>query len=136
MDAQDQTTPIAAIGHVELRVRDLRRSVSFYCDVFGLRCQALTNGNDRQRVCVGLPASGRAPFGVVLSEGFPAGAELAGLDHVGMSVACPHDVRELYEKARGLGYRATQPRVFNGRFQVFLFDPDGYKLEVSAEQSQ
>jgi hypothetical protein len=27
----------------------------------------------------------------------------------------------------------TKPRVLNGHLQVFVFDPDGYKLEVATD---
>lgn len=130
MTADHGTTRIAGIGHVELRVRNLQDSVRFYRDVFGLRCQDTSPRLENQCVCVGVPASGSGLFGVVLSEGFPAGAELAGLDHVGMRVSTEQDVRNIYARARELGHRATRPRVYNGHYQVFVFDPDGYKLEV------
>jgi catechol 2,3-dioxygenase-like lactoylglutathione lyase family enzyme len=134
MSAESGTTTIAGIGHVELRVRNLQDSVRFYCDVFGLCCKETVPRLENQRVCVGVPASGSGLFGVVLSEGFPAGAELAGLDHVGMRVSTEQDVRDIYARARELGHRATRPRVFNGHFQAFVFDPDGYKLEVFVDR--
>ena len=128
------TTKIAGIGHVELRVRSLKESVTFYCNVFDLRRQETVPRLENQGVCVGAPASGSGLFGVVLSEGFPAGAELAGLDHVGMRVSTEQDVRDTYARARELGYRATKPRVYNGHYQAFVFDPDGYKLEVFVDR--
>ena len=130
MTVDRATTRIAGIGHVELRVRNLQDSVRFYREVFGLRCQETSPRLDNQCVCVGVPASGSGLFGVVLSEGFPAGAELAGLDHVGMRVSTEQDVRDIYARARELGHRATRPRIYNGHYQIFVFDPDGYKLEV------
>lgn len=134
MTADRGTTTIAGIGHVELRVRNLQDSVRFYCNVFGLCCQETVPRLENQCVCVGVPASGSGLFGVVLSEGFPAGAELAGLDHVGMGVSTEQDVRDIYARARELGHRATRPRVYNGHYQVFVFDPDGYKLEVFVDR--
>ena len=128
------TTKIAGIGHVELRVRSLKESVTFYCNVFDLRRQETVPRLENQCVCVGAPASGSGLFGVVLSEGFPAGAELAGLDHVGMRVSTEQDVRDIYARAREFGHRATKPRVYNGHYQVFVFDPDGYKLEVFVDR--
>ena len=134
MTADHGTTKIAGIGHVELRVRSLRESITFYCEVLDLDCQETVPRLENQCVCVGAPASGSGLFGVVLSEGFPAGAELAGLDHVGMCVSTEQDVRDIYARARELGYRATKPRVYNGHYQAFVFDPDGYKLEVFVDR--
>lgn len=130
MTAECRTTRIIGIGHFELRVRNLQDSVRFYCDVFGLRCQETSPPLENKCVCVGVPASGGGLFGVVLSDGLPAGAELAGLDHVGMRMFTEQDVRDIYARARELGHRATEPRVYNDHYQVFVFDPDGYKLEV------
>ncbi len=134
MTSERGITRIAGIGHVELRVRSLQESVTFYCGVFDLRRQETVPRLDNQCVCVGASASGSGLFGVVLSEGFPAGAELAGLDHVGMRVSTEQDVRDIYARARELGHRATKPRVYNGHYQVFVFDPDGYKLEVFVDR--
>ena len=135
MTVERRTTAVTGIGHVELRVRRLQDSVRFYCDVFGLSRQETSPRPENQCVCVGVPASGSELFGVALSEGFPAGAELAGLDHVGMRVSTEQDVRDIYARAQELGYRATSPRVYNGHYQVFVFDPDGYKLEVLSDRS-
>ena len=134
MTIEHGTTEIMGIGHVELRVRRLQDSVGFYCDVFGLSRRETSPRLENQCACVGAPASGSGLFGVVLSEGLPAGAELAGLDHVGMRVSTEQDVRDIYARARELGYRATSPRVYNGHYQVFVFDPDGYKLEVFSDR--
>ena len=127
-------TRLTGIGHVELRVRNLQDSVRFYTHVFGLRPQEASPRVETQRVCVGAPASGSGQFSVVLSEGFPAGAELAGLDHVGMCVSTEQDVRDTYARARELGYLATNPRIQDGHYQAYVFDPDGYKLEVFADR--
>ena len=135
MTTECRTTGIIGIEHVEFRVRNLQDSVRFYCDVFGLRPEETSPRLENQCVCVGVPASGSGLFGVVLSEGFPAGAQLAGLDHVGMRVSTEQAVRDIYARARELGHRATRPRVFNDHFQVFVFDPDGYKLEVFVDRS-
>lgn len=134
MTAECRTTRIMGIGHVELRVRSLQDSARFYCDVLGLCCQETSSRLENQRVCVGVPASGCGLISVVLVGGFPPGAELAGLDHVGMSLSTEQDVRDIYARARELGYRATKPRMHDGHFQAFVFDPDGYKLEVFADR--
>jgi len=124
---------VLGLHHVELRVRNLADSTAFLCDVFGLRRQDVVPPCDKTCVCVGMPASEGASFGIVLSEGLPPGTELAGLDHVGVRVATEQDVRDTYAKARALGYRATEPRVFGGAFQTFVFEPSGYKIEVCAQ---
>ena len=122
---------MARIEHVELRVRDLDESARFYCDVFGLERRAATPPNARVCVCVGAPASGGEGFSVVLTEGLPPSTDLAGLDHVGFNAPTEQDVRGIYAKARQLGFRCTTPRFFDGAFQTFVFDPNGYKIEIT-----
>jgi catechol 2,3-dioxygenase-like lactoylglutathione lyase family enzyme len=122
---------LARIEHVELRVRDLNESARFYRDVFGLERRAAMPPNARVCVCVGAPASGGEDFSVVLTEGLPPSTDLAGLDHVGFNAPTEQDVRGIYARARQLGFRCTAPRVFDGAFQTFVFDPDGYKIEIT-----
>jgi predicted lactoylglutathione lyase len=64
----------------------------------------------------------------------PAGSELSGVDHFSVAVRSEEDVEELCQRALGMGINATQPRVYAGAYQTFLFDPDGYKIEVLAAQ--
>ncbi|MHC4235866.1 MAG: VOC family protein, partial [Planctomycetota bacterium] len=45
-------------------------------------------------------------------------------------VSSVFDVYESYLEAKALGAPATQPRVYDGHWQTFIFDPDGYKLKV------
>jgi catechol 2,3-dioxygenase-like lactoylglutathione lyase family enzyme len=129
-------TQLTRIGHVELRVRDLDRSAGFYCEVLGMFRSAATPPSDRVCLCVGVPASGGEPFSIVLAQGLPPSTELAGLDHVSLSALTEQDVRDIYARAGALGYRCTAPRYFDGAYQAFVFDPDGYKVEVAARSSR
>jgi len=121
------------IGHVSLRVRNLRRSGDFYRDLFGLHPR---QAEPPSRVsCVCAPADDKLPrFSLVLTQGLPPGSEISGLDHVSLVVATEEDVDELYRRATEMGARATQPRDYAGHYQAFVFDPDGYKIEVRAEE--
>lgn len=132
----DRHTNLMRISHVELRVRQLDRSAAFYRDVFGLVREEATPPSDKVCVCVGAPASGGEEFSLVLTEGLPLSTELAGLDHVSFIVLTEQDVRDTHAKASGLGFRCTAPRDFDGSFQTFVFDPDGYKIEVAAQHSE
>jgi catechol 2,3-dioxygenase-like lactoylglutathione lyase family enzyme len=72
---------------------------------------------------------------VVFTEGLPPGDHLAGLDRVSFEVPSPESVDRVYEKARTRNARATQPRLYEGHWQTFIFDPDGYKVEVFAQHN-
>ena len=127
---EQQSTPLTRIGHVELRVRDLDPSAAFYHDVFGMVRREASPPSNNVCVCAGVPASGGEEFTIVLTKGLPLSTELAGLDHVSLSALTEQDVRDIYAKADQLGFRCTKPRHFDGAFQTFIFDPDGYKIEV------
>lgn len=123
------------LGHVSLRVRDLGLSEQFYCDLFGLK--RVTNGWTSESVCLGLatePAC-EPTVVVVLTSGLPRGVGLSGVDHFAIEVPSIFDVYESYLEAKALGALATKPRVYDGHWQTFIFDPDGYKIEVFTEDS-
>jgi hypothetical protein len=52
-----------------------------------------------------------------------------------LEVATAQDVRRAYEAAKAHGFCATEPRVYGGHYQTFLFDPDGYKVEIMTRQT-
>lgn len=119
------------IAHVELRVRDLGQSVAFYRDLLGLERTDAVPPSESTCVCTAKAETGER-FGLVLTAGLPSGTEVTGLDHVGFEVPTRQDVRDVYDEARRKSIRATQPREFNGYYQSYVFDPDGYKIEVIA----
>ncbi len=124
------------IHHVELRVRDMSRSTSFYRDVFGLRCSDAAT-SDGEACCRMIdPARDDDGFSIVLVQGLPAGAELSGMDHVSFEVAERSEIDAVYERALRHQARATTPRVRGGFYQAYVFDPTGYKIEVVARDCE
>jgi len=132
MNTRTAPTMLTGIGHVELRVRNLDSSSDFYCRLFGMARQPATPPSNRVCKCVGVSVSGGEAFSVVLTEGFPPGTEIAGLDHVCFNVPDVEHVDGVYALANHLGVRCTTPRVLDGNYQTFVFDPNGYKIEIVA----
>lgn len=122
------------INHVSLRVRDLQRSAAFYCQLLGLELRPAVPPGDSACLCAVPAASSSVSFGIALMQGLPHGAEPVGLDHISFAVPTADDVDDLYAAALARGVPATAPRLYAGFYQTFLFDPDGYKIEVLAEQ--
>jgi catechol 2,3-dioxygenase-like lactoylglutathione lyase family enzyme len=120
---------LVRISHVELRVRNLEESARFYTELLGLRQVPADPPSDKVCQCVseGGPAE---RFGLVLAEGLPSGTPLAGMDHLALEVPTRNDVRTIYERARTRNIPATRPRLFDGCYQTFVFDPNGYKVEI------
>jgi len=129
-------TRLRRISQVELRVRDLAESAGFYGDVLGLMRRTTEACIARECAWESPCTGGDDGFQVVLVQGLPPGALLSGLDHLSIEVPSRSDVLDMYERARSRKMRATPPRASRGLFQTFLFDPDGYKIEVVAQDHQ
>ncbi|MGB9626165.1 MAG: VOC family protein, partial [Phycisphaerae bacterium] len=73
-------------------------------------------------------------FGLVLVQG--PGNDIAGpLEQISFEAATVGDAAELYRKARAAGAQAIQPRLCNGSWRTFIFDPDGHKLEITVKET-
>jgi catechol 2,3-dioxygenase-like lactoylglutathione lyase family enzyme len=122
------TTNTPKLRRICLRVRDPKRSARFYQAVLGLESvDCPTNGG--ATYVLGSPGT-RPGFEVVFTEGLPPGDHLTGLDRVSFEASSRACVDYIYEEARRRHARATQPRLYEGHWQTFIFDPDGYKVEV------
>lgn len=119
------------LSRICLRVRDPGRSAEFYQAVLGLELvdsQSSRSGT----TCALRPPDRRRGFEVAFTEGLPPGDHLTGLDRVSFEVSSRESVDRIYEAAIKCNARATQPRLYEGHWQTFVFDPDGYKVEVFA----
>ena len=118
------------INHVALRVSDLERSARFYCELFGLEVHPAVSLGDGVCVCAAPSASSQLSFGIALIQGLPRGGDPIGMDHISLEVATAEDLEDIYVAAAARGSHATTPRTYGGHYQTFIFDPDGYKIEV------
>lgn len=118
------------LSRICLRVRDPERSAEFYRAVLGLEpVQSEANGVART-TCAQRSSDTCLNFEVVFTEGLPPGDHLTGLDRVSFEAPSRESVDRIYEEARKRQAHATQPRLYEGHWQTFIFDPDGYKVEV------
>ena len=124
------------LSRICLRVRDPGRSAEFYRCVLGLASVQGTTGGNASTISVQRAPDTADGFEVVFAEGLPPGDHLTGLDRISFEVSSHELVDQVYEAARNHQARATQPRLYEGHWQTFIFDPDGYKVEVySREQN-
>ena len=118
------------LSRICLRVRDPNRSAEFYRTVLGFERLPSTGNGGGNEICAQRSRGARVAFEVVFTEGLPPGDHLTGLDRVSFEVPSRESVDRIYGEARKHHARATQPRLYEGHWQTFIFDPDGYKVEV------
>ena len=125
-------TLLRRIHHIKLRVHDLERSVEFYHHVLGLERRPTLGTDGCERICTSPSTGPGTGFAIVLSNGLPAGMPPMGVDHFGFEVGGVPEVVDICRAAMGAGALVVGPRLYDGCFQTFIFDPDGYKIEVLA----
>ncbi len=123
---------ILGIGQVSLRVRDLSQSAAFYRDVLGLRVREGQSEGRRTWICTSDHQESR-PSRIVLTEGRAPGDAVIH-QHFALEVPTREDVRRVHATAKAEGFSTTDPQMYFGRYQTFLFDPDGYKVEIMASE--
>ena len=112
-----------ALNHVELTVRDLRRSAAFYAEHFGL---TRTIHDDARRLILG------SDDGSVLALVSGEPPDVPSVNHFGFQLADGDAVRAARERFRTAGLEETEWQD-DGKFvRVQVADPDGYRVEVYA----
>jgi catechol 2,3-dioxygenase len=114
------------LDHVAIAVRDVARSVGWYCDVLGFERRFEVWGEHPAMVCTGdtcvalFPADGSDP---------PPGPESIAMLHVAFRAnrgAFEHAQREL--RARDIGFDFQDHEVAHS---IYFHDPDGHQLEIT-----
>lgn len=122
---------LTKLGHVVIRVGDLRRSVDFYTRVLGLRVSDVYPDSMMPGGMVFL-RFGADHHGLALVGGMPAPSEKRELHHFALEVGTLDEVFHVRRHLRAHGV----PIVFEGRRRagaqvaVEFLDPDGYHLEI------
>lgn len=111
------------IDHITLRVRSLDDSAEFYQRVLDAEPEPAVL---RGRAAVILR---NRDVRIELVPGRPV-TPVSTVDHFSLEVVDPDDVEQVRRRARAAGARVTEQRERDGRRRIFLFDPDGNKVEI------
>src|SRR5579885_3073016 len=114
------------LRHVALNVRDVRKSLEFYCGIFGMELEwmpdednaYLTSGSDN--LALHRSAPGAEP------------ERAQTLHHIGFVVRHPEDVDKWAERVRNAGMAlAAEPKTHRDGARSFYFhDPDGLLIQL------
>jgi catechol 2,3-dioxygenase len=123
------TVSVSKVGHIVLRVRDLERSLSFYCDVLGLTEVARRDFGEGPMVFL---STGNSHHDIALVETAATGSPSdVGLHHFALKVG--DALRDLADAKRTLAaegvavHMTLDHRVSQG---LYITDPDGNLIEL------
>lgn len=123
--------PTIRLAKITLRVRDLAVSGDFYGSILG--CRETTAPGDQSRSFSLEPH--QSPHGDVI-ELLP-GRSIIGspLESFSVEACSPEDVDEIYLRLRKVKARAIPPRTEDGQRRCVVFDPDGCRIEIFANET-
>lgn len=114
------------LDHLVLEVKDVEKSLTFYCAVLGLKTERLTEFRE-----------GRAPFvslriGQSLIDLFPSESPIDGPNHFCLAFQDP--IEAILDTLRQADLSPTPPAPrFGARgmgLSVYVDDPDGHTVEI------
>jgi catechol 2,3-dioxygenase-like lactoylglutathione lyase family enzyme len=120
-DSRPDSLANCGIGHVGLRVADIKKSVKFYRDVLGLQ-----SGSTEEGVA-------RIPLGndLIVLHGKKYGKSDF---HFGFRVDSPSTVDEWREWLTNKGIRVEQDETVENYRSIKIRDPDGYWIEITCDK--
>ena len=129
--------PARGIHHVNLAVTDVERSLAFYRELLG---PLGLEEDSRYRSYRGTEEVVYLRYGEQLLGLRPAdGGEHryyeVGIEHLAFYVDEPDEVDEAYQRCLSMGATVHFPpeddRDIEGHYELFVFDPDGIRVEVA-----
>lgn len=125
--------PGVRVGHVHLRVSDLDRATSFYCDVLGF--QVSLDGRSHGLPLV-LLAAGDYHHHIALNTwhsagGAPPPERCSGLHHVAFRYPEQKDLGRAVARLVEVGYPIDAAQDHGATVSVYLRDPDGNGIELT-----
>jgi catechol 2,3-dioxygenase len=144
---QPEAQPIGPrrLGHANLFVGELERSMQFYTEVCGLEevfrerpfnAGFVSNGNTHHDVAV-MQVAPTSPFTPDEQMLFPSGfGTRPGLFHLGFEMESEAELVSWYNRAKEAGVKS--PMTFDHRISrsVYILDPDGNLLEFYADKTK
>ena len=120
------------IGHVAITVRDMEKSLDFYCRVLGLKRAFDINNPENGNPWIIYLYLGEGQYIELFYDGKvdnPWKPELCGFNHISILV---DDCVKKYEEVKAAGYPIDkEPKQGSDKnWQCWLTDPDGIRVEL------
>ncbi|MGN6533948.1 MAG: VOC family protein [Ginsengibacter sp.] len=119
----------ARIGHVHLKVSNLKRSLEFYCDLLGFELTTMY-GNDAAFVSAGGYHHHIGLNTWFSKNGPPAPKNSAGLFHTAILYPARKDLAVIFQRLRNANYPLTGASNHGVSEALYLDDPDGNGVEL------
>jgi len=121
--------PQTRIGHVHLKVSDIKRSLEFYCDLLGFQLTTMY-GKDAAFI-----SAGDYHHHIGLNTWYSKGAAHAekysvGLFHTAILFPTRRDLAEIFDRVRRAYYPLTGASDHGVSEALYLDDPDGNGVEL------
>jgi catechol 2,3-dioxygenase-like lactoylglutathione lyase family enzyme len=132
--------PLQAIHHVDLAVTDVERSLAFYLELLGplglvedSRYATYRGTEEVIYLSVGEQFLGLRP-----SDGGEYRYYEPGVEHIAFYVDTRAEVDEAYQRCLAMGvnvhFPPEQDRDLPDFYELFVFDPDGIRVEINCEE--
>jgi len=123
----------ARIGHVHLKVSNLKRSLEFYCDLLGFELTTMY-GNDAAFV-----SAGGYHHHIGLNTWFsknapPASKHSVALFHTAILYPTGRDLATIFQRLRNENYPLTGASDHGVSEALYLDDPDGNGVELYCDR--
>lgn len=131
--------PARGIQHVDLTVADVDRSLAFYLEMLGPLGleEAARYPSYRGTEEVVYLGFGEQWLGLRPADGGEHRYYEVGIEHVAFQVDTKDEVDDAHRRRLGIGASVHHPpeydRDVEGYYAFFVFDPDGFRIEVFCE---
>jgi catechol 2,3-dioxygenase-like lactoylglutathione lyase family enzyme len=129
--------PIKGIDHVDLAVSDVKRSLDFYLAIFGPLGaeEAFRYPTYRGTEDVTYLRFGPQVIGFRAADGGKHHYYDVGIEHLAVLVSNRQELEATYDRCLRLNVKIHFPpqedRDIPGYWELFFFDPDGFRIEVA-----
>ena len=123
------------IGHVHLKVSDLKKSINFYCDLLGFEITTMY-GTEAAFISAGGYHHHIGLNTWYSKDGGPAPLHTAGLFHTAILYAERKELAFIYKRITNAGYAFTGFADHGVSEALYLDDPDGNGVELYWDKPQ